>query len=223
MVTADLFSDVIETPTAKKKGFTHDNVDNLSVEWYTPAWVFDDLKLEFDLDPAAPSKRVAELKIDAIKKLIDSAPEKNNSLIKAITEYEKILRGNEFKGLDWVPAATFYDEFDNGLQKDWQDQRVWLNPPYGTATGSWLEKMHGHRNGVALVFSRTDNAWYHDYAAKADAILFLKGRIKFVDGLGVSAGNGAAGCGSMLIAWGADSVESLFNMKEKGHLVINKC
>jgi DNA primase len=25
-----------------------------SVEWYTPAWVFDALGLQFDLDPASP-------------------------------------------------------------------------------------------------------------------------------------------------------------------------
>jgi hypothetical protein len=47
-----------------------------------------------------------------------------------------------------------------------------------------LEKMHYHRQGVALVFARTDCKWFHDYVAKADAILFLKGRVKFVDGLG---------------------------------------
>lgn len=179
MVTDDLFSDVIEIPTAKKKGFTHDNKDNLSVEWYTPAWVFDELKLEFDLDPAAPTG-----------------------------------------GVSWIPAKNHYDIYSDGLISDWGDSssKVWLNPPYGKFTGKWLEKIHHHRNGVALVFARTDCAWYHDYVAKADAILFLKGRIKFVDGLGVSAGSGA-GCGSMLIAWGSDSVESLFNMKDKGHFV----
>ena len=27
----------------KKNGFTHDNVDNLSVDWYTPPHIFDGL------------------------------------------------------------------------------------------------------------------------------------------------------------------------------------
>ena len=37
----------------KKTGFTHDNVDNLSVDWYTPPYIFDGLGV-FDLDPASP-------------------------------------------------------------------------------------------------------------------------------------------------------------------------
>ena len=67
---------------------------------------------------------------------------------------------------------------------------------------------------------RTDCAWFHDYVAKADAILFLKGRVKFVDGLGVSGGNGA-GSGSMLIAWGRENVQSLLGIQNKGYLVVN--
>jgi len=59
----------------------------------------------------------------------------------------------------------------------------------------------------------------HDYVAKADAILFLKGRIKFVDGLGVTGGSGA-GAGSMLVAWGEQGVAALKGMQSKGHLVI---
>lgn len=78
--------------------------------------------------------------------------------------------------------------------------------------------MNEHRNGVSLVFARTDTKWYHDYVAKADAILFLRGRIAFVDGLGATGGSGA-GCGSMLIAWGDDCVEALQNMTDLGHLI----
>lgn len=38
----------------KQAGFTHDSVDNKTVDWYTPKWIFDELCIEFDLDPAAP-------------------------------------------------------------------------------------------------------------------------------------------------------------------------
>jgi hypothetical protein len=177
MVTDDLFSDVIELPSAKKEGFTHDSVANLSVDWYTPPDIFNSLGLEFDLDPCAPTG-----------------------------------------GVPWIPVKNHYDIYSDGLISEWFG-RVFLNPPYGKVTGAWLKKMHHYRNGIALIFARTDNAWYHDYVAKADAILFLKGRIKFVDGLGVSGGNGA-GCGSMLIAWGDDNVAALERMKDKGHLVL---
>lgn len=80
--------------------------------------------------------------------------------------------------------------------------------------------MHEHKNGISLVFSRTDCAWFHESVAKADAILFLRGRIKFVDGLGVTGGSGA-GCGSMLIAWGRENVAALEAMRDLGHLVHN--
>lgn len=96
--------------------------------------------------------------------------------------------------------------------------KVFLNPPYGKETPKWLAKMHQHRNGMALLFARTDCAWFHDYVAKADAILFLKGRVKFVDGLGVSKGSGA-GSGSMLIAWGSQQVEALKRMEDLGKLI----
>lgn len=37
--------------------FTNTQVDKLahkSVEWYTPAWVFEELGIDFDLDPSSP-------------------------------------------------------------------------------------------------------------------------------------------------------------------------
>ena len=80
--------------------------------------------------------------------------------------------------------------------------------------------MHHHSNCIALVFARTDCKWFHNYCAKADQILFLSGRVKFVYGLGVTAGSGA-GSGSMLISWGDVANQALYNMKDKGFLVKN--
>lgn len=121
------------------------------------------------------------------------------------------------KPLSWVPAETTYNINDDGLTKPWFG-RVWLNPPYGKHTPQWLEKMSQHRNGMALVFARTDCKWFHDYVADADAILFMKGRVKFVDGFGVS-GGGGAGSGSMLVAWGDDCVAALKGMQDQGYFV----
>lgn len=150
----------------KRKGFTHDDANNQSVEWYTPAWIFEKLDTVFDLDPCSPEG-----------------------------------------GLPWLPAKKTYSIKDNGLTSPWFG-KVWLNPPYGRLTATWLERMHEHRNGISLVFARTDCKWYHDFVANADAILFIKGRIAFVDGAGTSAGSGA-GAGSMLVAWGKDAVNDL--------------
>ena len=162
----------------KPSGFTHDKKENLSVDWYTPKWVFDEMGVEFDLDPCAPKG-----------------------------------------GVPWIPAKRSLSLEDDGLTQPWEGL-VWLNPPYGKHTPLWLEKMHKHRNGVALLFARTDCIWFHKYCATADAVLFLKGRIAFVDGLGKT-GGGGAGCGSMLVAWG-DGVHALLGLKHKGFAVRGK-
>lgn len=162
-----------------QKGFGHESPSNVSVDWYTPPWVFERMGLEFDLDPCQPEG-----------------------------------------GIPWIPCKARYAELDDGLVSPWFG-RVWLNPPYGKHTKEWLAKMHAHRNGMCLVFSRTDCAWFHDYIAKADAILFLQGRVRFVDGLGVTGGAGP-GSGSMLAAWGPDCVQALRGMRDIGYLVENK-
>lgn len=161
---------------SKREGFTHDSVQNKSVDWYTPSWIFEELGLEFDLDPASP-----------------------------------------VGGVPWIPTKRIFTEKEDGLAQSWTGL-VWLNPPYGKNTSKWLEKMHGHRNGVALVFARTDCKWYHDYVVTADAILFMKGRVKFVDGKGIT-GNSGAGSGSMLISWGEKATEALEGMKDFGHFI----
>lgn len=39
-------------------GFVHESQRAKSVEWYTPAWVFEALAVQFDLDPCHPHDRV---------------------------------------------------------------------------------------------------------------------------------------------------------------------
>lgn len=121
------------------------------------------------------------------------------------------------EGVPWIPAKKRYSIVDDGLAQPWEG-RVWLNPPYGKHTPDWLEKMDAHRNGIALVFARTDCKWFHGPVVKSDAILFLKGRVKFVDGLGVT-GNAGAGSGSMLVAWGVDNVRALERLRDLGYIV----
>jgi hypothetical protein len=44
--------------TARRAGFTHESPHNESRQWYTPRWVFDALRLRFDLDAASPGAAV---------------------------------------------------------------------------------------------------------------------------------------------------------------------
>lgn len=110
-------------------------------------------------------------------------------------------------GVPWIPAKKTYSLCDDGLTQPWSG-RVWLNPPYGRYTKDWLSKMNNHRNGIALVFARTDCTWFHEYCANAYALNFIRGRLKFVDAFGVT-GESGAGAGSMLVAWGQDCADAI--------------
>lgn len=97
---------------------------------------------------------------------------------------------NEEFGFTLDPCATrenakcekFYTQRDNGLIQLWTDERVFMNPPYGTEIKAWMRKAYlESQKGatvVCLVPARTDTEWWHRYAAKGE-IRFLKGRIKF--------------------------------------------
>jgi len=105
----------------------------------------------------------------------------------------------------YVPAKVKLTRKDDGLHRAVWKGSVWLNPPYGRGTGPWLSRMGLHGDGLALVFARTDNGWFHDTIPNADAVLFLRGRIKFIRPDG-SRGDGP-GAGSMLLAWGKKWVD----------------
>ena len=109
-------------------------------------------------------------------------------------------------GVDWIPANKYYTEQDDGLSQNWEGT-VWMNPPYGKYTAKWLDKFIQHGNGIALVFSRTDTKWFHNYVNKADAVLFIKGRLFFYKS-GIKTKH-SAGNGSILIACGEKAVNAL--------------
>ena len=76
---------------------------------------------------------------------------------------------------------------EGGLEKDWSGHNVFMNPPYGREIKHWLKKAHeeGQKDNttiIALVPARTDTRYWHDYIMKADAIYFVKGRLKFGNG-----------------------------------------
>lgn len=105
-------------------------------------------------------------------------------------------------------AARHFTIEDDGLSQPWAG-RVWCNPPYGAATVTWLARLAAHGDGIALVFARTEtDAWMRQVWAKADAILFIAGRLNFhhVDGRRATANAGAP---SALVAYGAANADSL--------------
>lgn len=103
-------------------------------------------------------------------------------------------------GVPWIPARRHYTEADDGLSRPWHG-RVWLNPPYGRQTAAWLRRLAGHGDGIALVFARSDTAWFHDFAPVATALCFVAGRLRFVPGDGRQESS-TAGAPSLLMAFG---------------------
>lgn len=145
-----------------------------TVEWYTPPGFFDRLALWFDLDPAMPA--------DPIGRGPSIAPDPADPPV------------------PWVPVNRWYTPRENGLLQPWEG-RVWLNPPYGPMAVPFLHRLAEHGDGIALVFSRTETAWWRSVAERADLVCFLRDRLHHVRADG-HVGRGAMG--SALLVFGAD-------------------
>lgn len=103
----------------------------------------------------------------------------------------------------WPTAKRHFTIKDDGLSQQWFG-RVWLNPPYGKYTDSWLQKLSDHGTGTALVFARTETTcWVNWVWSKASGVLFLAGRLNFyhVSGARARANSGAP---SALVSYGLD-------------------
>ena len=72
---------------------------------------------------------------------------------------------------------------DNGLIQDWENERVWCNPPYGREILKWVEKAYFSNADIVVMLlpARTDTRWFHNYIYKKDRVKieFIKGRLKF--------------------------------------------
>ena len=118
----------------------------------------------------------------------------------------------------WDTAKLHYTKEDDGLAQDWHG-RVWLNPPYGPGMDKWLKRLAEHPDGgIALIFARTETKTFFEWVwERADALLFIKGRLKFHKPNGEPALS--ANSPSVLIAYGKQEVEVLKNCGIVGKLV----
>lgn len=114
----------------------------------------------------------------------------------------------------WYTAENYYTILDDGLTKEWKG-KVWCNPPYGKEAVKWMEKCVDHGNCIALTFARTETKMFFNCIwSKADAILFIKGRLRFHHVTGERADS--AGAPSVLIAYGKENAEILKNCNIEG-------
>lgn len=83
-------------------------------------------------------------------------------------------------------CGHYYHLGNSGLEGNWREHRVWVNPPYSDIR-PWIEKML--RSGAQLVVmllpaNRCEQGWWQDYieplrrAGKIET-RFLRGRLRF--------------------------------------------
>lgn len=107
----------------------------------------------------------------------------------------------------WDTANNHFNVNDDGLLQEWKG-RVWLNPPYGNKTFEWLSKLAEHKNGIALIFSRTETKGFHkEIWEKAHSIFFFKGRLSFYKVTGEKAS--CANAPSCLVSYDNDNTYTI--------------
>ena len=106
----------------------------------------------------------------------------------------------------WVPSNFHITA--GSLETPWSGF-VWMNPPFGARNGlvPWLDKFFTHGNGVCLVPDRTSTDWWQDAAHKSRALLFVRGKLKFISGDGRQ--NKSPAQGTTLMAAGDDGLWAL--------------
>lgn len=98
-------------------------------------------------------------------------------------------------------CELYYTKDTNGLSKSWNNNNVFMNPPYGrNIIDKWVKKAYNESvNGncivVGLLPARTDTKWFHDYILDKAEIRFIKGRLKF------SNSKDCAPFPSMIVIW----------------------
>ncbi len=78
-------------------------------------------------------------------------------------------------------CARYYTEADNGLGRDWTNERVFMNPPYGRAIYAWTRKARDSRAlVVGLLPASCDLAWWHDDIVGRAEVRYIRGRVRFL-------------------------------------------
>ena len=85
-----------------------------------------------------------------------------------------------------VRAARYFSEENDGLCQEWRG-RVWMNPPYsadlvGKFTRKFVDEYDAGRisEGIVLVNNATETAWFAYMTDAASAVVFTRGRIRYV-------------------------------------------
>lgn len=91
------------------------------------------------------------------------------------------------KANETVNAKEYFDEEDDGLEKEWHG-KVWMNPPYSQPlidkfSEKVTEEYQARRidEACVLVNNATETNWFQRMLKVATGVCFVKGRIRFID------------------------------------------
>jgi len=125
------------------------------------------------------------------------------------------------EGMPWPTAARMLKPSDDGLATHWPEGAfVFMNPPFGRGQDAWMQKLAEHPGGgIALVFARTDTAWFQDYVLNhpaTSALVFQRGRLKFCRPDGTP--GDAPPCGPVFVAYGGEAALRLRRAVDEGQI-----
>jgi phage N-6-adenine-methyltransferase len=123
-----------------------------------------------------------------------------------------------------VKADKYYTMYDDGLSHDWAG-RVWMNPPYAAELiGKFTNKLNKHcasgdvSEAIVLVNNATETSWFADLVSVASAVLFPRGRIRFIDQYGQP--SGAPLQGQAVVYCGDHPEKFIAEFKEMGWVAL---
>jgi hypothetical protein len=98
----------------------------------------------------------------------------------------------------WIPAKRHITE--RSLEAEWRGL-LWMNPPFGARNGvvPWMSRFAEH-DGITIVPNRTGADWWQDFARRADGLLFVRGKVKFIRPDGTT--GDSPGYGNVFMAFG---------------------
>lgn len=112
----------------------------------------------------------------------------------------------------WIPAASFSTKREPLMFRGF----IWMNAPFGGRNGlvPWLEEFFEHGDGIALTPDRTSAPWWQDFAPRAELILFVSPKLKFIGADGKPGMSPAQG--TCLMAIGRRAHEPLYRAQAEG-------
>lgn len=114
-----------------------------------------------------------------------------------------------------IKATEIFTIEDNGLNKTWYGN-VWLNPPYSQPTiehfaDKLIQELPNIKQACIIVNNATDTQWCQKLLRKCNAICFVEGRVKFVNGQGTTTGHPLQGQIILYFGKEMESFLTLFN------------